>query len=57
MVRCCSNSHAGIMVDYTCQGNVQHMERCVGCGKTRHFKKVCHSRRERAVNEIEVEAS
>ena len=30
---------------------------CVGCGKTRHFKKVCHSRRERAVNEIEFEMS
>ena len=30
---------------------------CVGCGKTGHFKKVCHSRKERAVNEVEVEAS
>ena len=30
---------------------------CAGCGKNRHFKKVCHSRRERAVNEIEVETS
>ena len=28
---------------------------CVDCGKTGHFKKACHSRRERAVNEIEVE--
>ena len=30
---------------------------CAGCGKTGHFKKVCHSRRERVVNEVEVEAS
>ena len=30
---------------------------CVGCGKIGHFKKVCHSRRERAVNETEVETS
>ena len=28
---------------------------CVGCGKTGHFKKVCQSRRERAINELEVE--
>ena len=26
-----------------------------GCGKMGHFKKVCQSRRERAVNELEVE--
>ena len=30
---------------------------CAGCGKTRHFKKVCCSRRERVVNEIEVEVT
>ena len=30
---------------------------CVGCGKAGHFRKVCHSRRERVVNEIEVEMS
>ena len=30
---------------------------CMGCGKTRHFKKVCCRRRERVVNEIEVEVS
>ena len=28
---------------------------CVGCGKMGHFKKVCQSRRERAMNELEVE--
>ena len=27
---------------------------CVGCRKTGHFKKVCQSRRERAMNETEV---
>ena len=27
---------------------------CVGCGKTGHFRKVCQSRRERAVNELKV---
>ena len=27
----------------------------MGCGKTDHFKKVCWSRRDRAVNELEVE--
>ena len=27
---------------------------CVGCGKMGHFNKVCWSRRERAVNELEV---
>ena len=30
---------------------------CAGCGKTGHFKKVCHSRRDQAVNELELEAS
>ena len=28
---------------------------CAGCGQMAHFKKVCHSRRSRVVNEIEVE--
>ena len=28
---------------------------CAGCGKTRHFKKVCHSRRDQVVNELELE--
>ena len=28
---------------------------CMGCGKMGHFKKVCQSRRERAINELEVE--
>ena len=28
---------------------------CVGCGKTGHFKKVCHSRRYQAVNKLELE--
>ena len=28
---------------------------CVGCGKTGHFKKVCQSRRDRAVNDLEIE--
>ena len=28
---------------------------CAGCGKTRHFKKVCQSRRDRVVNELEIE--
>ena len=28
---------------------------CMGCSKTGHFKKVCRSRKERAVNELEVE--
>ena len=27
---------------------------CAGCAKTRHFKKVCCSRKERAVNKIEI---
>ena len=27
---------------------------CMGCGKTRHFKKVCQSRRDRALNEWEI---
>ena len=27
---------------------------CTGCGKTRHFKKVCGSRRDRAVHELEI---
>ena len=36
---------------------VAYGKTCAGCGKTRHFKKVCHHRRERAVNEIEVEMS
>ena len=27
---------------------------CTGCGKTRHFKKVCQSRRDRAVNKLEI---
>ena len=30
---------------------------CVGCGKTGHFKKVCQSRRDKAVNELEFEES
>ena len=30
---------------------------CTGCGRTGHFKKVCQSRRERTVNELEVEGS
>ena len=30
---------------------------CPVCGKTRHFKKVCHSRRDWAVKELELEAS
>ena len=30
---------------------------CAGCGKTRHFKKVCHSSRDQAVKELELEAS
>ena len=30
---------------------------CEGCGNTGHFKEVCHSRRERAVNKIEVAMS
>ena len=29
----------------------------MGCGNTGHFKKVCHSRRERAVNKIDIETS
>ena len=29
---------------------------CMGCGKTGHFKKACHSRRDWAVNELELEA-
>ena len=28
---------------------------CAGCSKMGHFKKVCWSRRERAMNELEVE--
>ena len=28
---------------------------CAGCGKMGHFKKVCQSRRDRAVHELEVE--
>ena len=28
-----------------------------GCGKTGHFKKVCHSRRDQAGNELELEVS
>ena len=27
---------------------------CAGCSKTRHFKKVCQSRRARAMNELEI---
>ena len=27
---------------------------CAGCGKTRHIKKVCQSRRDRAMNELEI---
>ena len=27
---------------------------CAGCGKTRHFKKVCQSRRDQVVNEMEI---
>ena len=27
---------------------------CTGCSKTRHFKKVCQSRRDRAVNKLEI---
>ena len=30
---------------------------CVGCGKKGHFKKVCHSKRSRILNEIEQEMS
>ena len=30
---------------------------CMGCGKTRHFKKVYQSRRDRAVNELEIKES
>ena len=30
---------------------------CVGCGKMGHFKKVCHSKRSRAVNKKELETS
>ena len=30
---------------------------CMCCGKTGHFKKVCRSRRDRAVNELEIEES
>ena len=30
---------------------------CVGHGKMRHFKKVCHSKRSRAINKIELEMS
>ena len=30
---------------------------CAGCGKLGHFKKVCHSRRSRVVNKIELETS
>ena len=28
---------------------------CIGCGKMGHFKKVCRSRRDHAVHEVEVE--
>ena len=31
------------------------MERHGGCGKIGHFKKVCRSRRDQAVHEVEVE--
>ena len=30
---------------------------CVGCGKVGHFKKVCHSKRSRAINNMEQEMS
>ena len=30
---------------------------CAGCGKTRHFRKVCQSRRDKVVNEMEIEES
>ena len=30
---------------------------CAGCDKTRHFKKVCCSRRDQVVNELELEVS
>ena len=30
---------------------------CVECGKMGHFKKVCHSKRSRVVNKIEIETS
>ena len=28
---------------------------CNGCGKTGHFKKVCQSRKDRAVHELDIE--
>ena len=30
---------------------------CVGCGKMGHFEKVCHSKRSRVINEMELEMS
>ena len=53
----CSDSYASSVVEYMHQGNVQDMGRCVGCGKTGHFKKVSCCRRERVVYEIKVETS
>ena len=32
-----------------------YVKMCTSCGKTRHFKKVCQSRRDRAVNKLEIE--
>ena len=39
------------------QGSVQHMGRRASCGKLGHFKKVCWSRKDRAVHEVEVNVS
>ena len=47
-----TSSHAGIVVGIMCP---TYGKMCAGCGKMGHFKKVCRSKRDHAVHEVEME--